>query len=110
MGQEADDKYEFRCESFTIESVILVGDGEYAFQAKRGGLFPRIVTGKIRFSLAKSGLFGTIEDFRMDEQGQTLKGIMNRYVLPKSAESKAMLQKYDEVFFGGNFVALDFDK
>lgn len=111
LGQEADDKYEFRHESFTIVSVIPTGEREYAFQAiNHGGPFARTVTGKVRFSLQLGWIgccAGIIEEFLMDEHGQTLKGVMNRYRLPRSTASKAMLKKYDEVFFGGNYVALE---
>jgi len=46
----------------------------------------------------------------MDEQGQMLKGEMNKYTLPKSAASKAKLKKYNAVCFGGNCVMFDFEK
>jgi hypothetical protein len=46
----------------------------------------------------------------MDEHGQMLKGSMNKYTVPKSAVSKAMLKKYNAVCFGGNYVAFDFEK
>ena len=38
------------------------------------------------------------------------KGSMNKYTVPKSAVSKAMLKKYSNVCFGGNYVAFDFEK
>jgi hypothetical protein len=46
----------------------------------------------------------------MDEHGQMLKGEMNKYTLPKSAVSKALLKKYSNVCFGGNYVAFEFEK
>ena len=110
MGQEPDDKYELRFESFAITSIIPINEFEFTFYATQNGPFHRTVTGKIRFSISKSGLYGSIKDFEMDEHGQYLKGVMNRYHLPKSEASRAMFKKYEEIFFGGNFVALDFIK
>jgi hypothetical protein len=111
LGQEIDDKYEFRFESFTIESVIPTGAGEYAFQAINNGRFARKITGKIRLVPPQGlGVSTRVEEFLMEEHGQAIEGVMNRYVLPRSVASKAMLKKYDEVFFGGNFVALDIQR
>ena len=105
LGQEPDDKYEFRHESFTIGSVIPIAEREYAFQAVSDGPFARTVTGKIRFSVERR-----VEEFQMDEHGQMLKGVMNRYVLARSAAARAMLKKYDDVFFGGNYVAVEVEQ
>jgi hypothetical protein len=108
IGQEADDKYELKFESFVITAMSQLSKFEYAFQAKNSGPFSRTATGKIRFSVAKSGLAGQIEDFQMEEHGQTLRGVMNRYCLPKSEIAKSMFKKYDDIFFGGSYVALEF--
>lgn len=108
LGQEPNDKYELKFESFTIVEMISIGKFEYAFFATNNGPFNRTVTGKIRFSIAKSGLFGIIEDFQMNEHGQTIKGVMNKYYLPKSEPAKAMLSKYEDIFFGGYYVVLEF--
>ena len=109
IGQKPDDKYEFKSESFAITAMIPIDKLEYFFEATNTGPFARIVTGTIRFSLSKSGLSGHLEDFQMAEHGQTLRGVMNRYYLPKSEFAKTMLKKYDDVFFGGNYVALEFE-
>ncbi|MDZ4183824.1 MAG: hypothetical protein U1D97_02455 [Desulfuromonadales bacterium] len=110
MGQEADDKYELKFESFVITSMSTIGKFEYAFQARNAGPFSRMATGKIRFSVAKSGLVGQIEDFQMEEHGQTTQGVMNTYYLPRSEIAKAMFKKHDDIFFGGSYVALEFAK
>lgn len=110
IGQESDDKYELKYESFTITAMIPTGDTEYAFQATSTGAFPRTIRGRIRFSLAKSGLVGHVEDFQMEELGKTLEGVMNRYSLPKSEDAKAMFKKHEDIFFGGNYLALEFEK
>ena len=108
LGQEPDDKYEFRHESFTIGSLIAVGGGEYAFQATNDGPLDRTVTGKIRIAVGSSRINGTVQEFQMEEHGQVLKGVMNRYVLPRTPAGLTMLKKYDEIFFGGNFAAMEF--
>jgi hypothetical protein len=110
MGQEADDKYELKSESFVITAMSQISKFEYAFQARNAGPFSRMATGKIRFSVAKSGLVGQIEDFQMEEHGQTIRGVMNRYYLPRSEIAKAMFTKHDDIFFGGGYVALEFAK
>lgn len=55
-------------------------------------------------------MFRAIQYYRMDEHGQMLEGEMNMNTLPKPAVSKAMLEKYNAVCFGGNYVAFDFEK
>ncbi len=109
QGQEADDKYEIHFETFVIESLIPVGDLEYAFQA-RSNKSLRTVSGKIKVSLRQSKLNGKLDGFHMEEHGERLRGVMNRYSLPKSEASKIMFGKYNEVFWGNNYVALDFLK
>jgi hypothetical protein len=108
MGQEPDDKYELRFESFAITSIIPINEFEFTFYATKNSPFHRTLTGKIIFSISKSGLYGSIKDFEMDEHGGKLQGVMNRYYLPKSESCKSMFKKYEEVFFGGNYLALDF--
>jgi hypothetical protein len=110
MGQEPDDKYELKFESFVITGMAPITTFEYAFQARNAGPFSRTVTGKIRFSVAKSGLVGQIENFQMEEHGQTISGVMNRYYLPRSEIARVMFNKHDDIFFGGNHVALEFAK
>jgi hypothetical protein len=106
LGQERNDKYELRAESFTATSVISVGDGEFAFEGHVDGPYERVVTGRLRIKIAAGGLTSRVVDFRMDEHGEAYSSVMTRYALAESAESKVMLKRFDEVFFGGNFVAL----
>ena len=105
LRQQADDKYEFRFEQFTLESIIRIGPREYAFQGVNQGPFDRTVTGRVRFSDERLG--ATVQEFTMEEHGQELSGVMTRYTLPKSKKATAMLKRYDEVFFGGNWVAVE---
>ena len=46
----------------------------------------------------------------MEEHGHTVRGVINRYYLPKSELAKAIFKKHEDVFFGGNYVALEFAK
>jgi len=110
LAQEPDDEYEFYQESFSLRSIIRTADGEYALEATSENAFGRTVTGKIRYSIVGSGLgrSGAVTEFRLDEHGQVMKGVMNRYALARSPEALAMLKKYDAIFFGGNYVALGF--
>jgi hypothetical protein len=106
LGQEANDKFEFRAESFATTSVINLGDGEFAFEAIVQGPVPREVTGRLRIKITPSAVAATVVEFRMDEHSEVFDGVMTRYTLPASSASREMLKKYDEIFFGGNFVAL----
>jgi hypothetical protein len=106
LGQDRNDKFELRAESFATTSVISLGSGEFAFEATVEGPFPRTVTGRIRIKVAPSAVAATVVDFEMSEHGDVYEGIMTRYTLPTTTAGRAMLQKFDEVFFGGNFVAL----
>jgi hypothetical protein len=106
LGQEEDDKFELRAESFKTTSVVSVGDGEFIFEALVDGPFEHRVTGRLQVKIAPNGVTGRVVSFRMDEHGDAYAGIMTRYSLPRSAAAKAMLKRYDEVFFGGNMVAL----
>jgi hypothetical protein len=107
LGQQQGQNFEICIESFTIQSLIRSGNTEYAFEAVSDGPFGRSVTGKLTFAIAKSGLVGTVSDFRLEEHGQIIKGIMNRYSIAKSRPAQDMLRKYSEIFLGGNYVALD---
>jgi hypothetical protein len=110
IGQQPNQVYEVYHETFTIESVIPVSDGEYAFQGVNDGPFNRTITGKVKYSVARSGLAASVDDLQLAEYGQTIKGVMNRYTLASSTQAVALLKKHDDVFFGGNFVALDFTR
>ena len=74
LGQEPDDKYEFHHETFTLTSVIRIGDGEYAFQGTNDGPFSRMVTDRIRVTVSPSGVSGRVDEFLMEEHGQSIKG------------------------------------
>lgn len=106
LGQQRDDKFELRAESFATTSIISLGNGEFAFEAVVQGPFTRTVTGRMRIKIAPSTIAATVVEFRMDEHGDVYEGVMTRYTLPASAAARAMLKKYDEIFLGGNFVAL----
>jgi hypothetical protein len=110
LGQQPNQSYEIYHETFTIESLIRVDAGEYAFQGVNNGPFNRAVTGKVRYSVAASGLVGSVDELQLAEHGQVFKGVMNRYVIARSVEAIALLKKHDDVFFGGNYVALDFGR
>jgi hypothetical protein len=107
LGQEPDDMYEFHHETFTLASMVRTGDGEYAFQATNNGAFDRVATGRLRVTLLPIRVAAKVEEFLMEEHGQAINSVMNRYVLPRSTAAKAMLKTYGEVFFGGNWVAID---
>jgi hypothetical protein len=110
LGQQPNQLYEIYHETFKIESLILIGDGEYAFQGVNNGPFDRTITGKVRYSVAASGLVGSVDEFQLAEQGQVIKGVMNRYAMARSTQATTMLKKHDDVFFGGNYVVLDFGR
>lgn len=106
LGQDSNDKFEIRAESFATTSVISVGDGAFAFEGVVDGPFERVVTGVLKIAIGDLGVAGTAIEFRMDEHGEIFEGVMTRYMLPSSPTAKAMLKRYDDVFWGGNFVAL----
>ncbi len=108
LGQRSGNVYEIYNEAFTIQSLIRVADTDYAFEGVSNGPFGRSVTGKLRYSITKSGLVGVVEDFQLQEHGQLIKGVMNRYSVAKSVSALDMLKKYADVFLGGNYMALDF--
>jgi hypothetical protein len=108
LGQEANDKYEFASESFTIWSIKPTRQGEYVFEAVRDGAFARTANGTIRFAIPRSGVSGSIEYFHLEEHGQQIQGAMNQYTLPTLPIARDLLKKFDEIFFGG-YVALEFD-
>jgi hypothetical protein len=106
VGQQKDDEFEFHQESFTLQSGSITTAGEYTFTGVNDGPSGRTVSGTLRFSVAGNATAGTATEFRLDEQGQTIKGVLNRYTLAKSPPASSMLRKFDSVFFGGNVVAL----
>ena len=66
-----------------------------------------MVTGRIRVTVSPSGVSGRVDEFLMEEHGQSIKGVMNRYRLAQSPAAQAMRKTYNEVFLGGNVVALE---
>jgi hypothetical protein len=108
LGQGPTTKYEFWFETFAIESIIPLAAEEYAFEAVREGPFPRRLTGKVRISVPTPGLpVGKVEDFVAQEHGTAIQGVMNRFSLVSTPAAKALLKKYDDVFFGGHYAALE---
>ena len=81
LGQRPENNYELHHETFQVRSMIRVADGRYAFEAISDGPFGRTVTGKIRYGYAESRRNLVIAEFQMDEHGQTIEGVMNRYSL-----------------------------
>lgn len=106
LGQAPGHRYEFRFETFRIQSFFSTGPGEFTFEAVREGTFPRRLTGKLRLSASGALPAADIDAFVADEHGEAIRGVMNRFSLASSPPAEAMLEKYDEVFFGG-YVALE---
>ena len=109
IGQKPDDKFELFRESFIIEKLIRVTEGEYAFEAVNEGTYPRRATGTLKFKLGPSGVNGTVEGFTLEERGLTIEGVMNRYSLPTSKAATDLLAKHAAIFWGGGIVTLDLE-
>lgn len=105
LGQPRGAEYEFHQEAFTLKSIVADGSG-WTFEAVNDGPSARRVTGVLRYSASKTAGVGTVSEFKLEEHGQTIKGVLNRYVLAKSSSATSLLRKFDNVFFGGNVVAL----
>jgi hypothetical protein len=105
-GQQKNDEFEFSQDSFTIQSGSISAPGEYTFTAVNDGPSHRSVTGTLKFTATGNGTVGSATEFRLEEQGQTIKGVMTRYTLAKSTAAASMMRKLDNVFFGGNVVVL----
>lgn len=98
-------KYEFFIEEFKVTKVIKVDESNYAFEGRRVGIFERQCSGSLRIRKTSPQL-AEIVSFDMTEKGQTYKGVMNRYTLPKSKTAKAMLEEFDTIYFGNNYAAM----
>jgi hypothetical protein len=105
LGQSRSAEFEFHQESFTLKSIVADGQG-WTFEGVNDGPSARRVTGVLRFTPSKTAGIGTVVECTLDEHGQTIKGVLNRYGLAKSAAAASLLRKFDSVFFGGNVVAL----
>ena len=104
VGQSRDAQYEFHQESFKITTVQPDGQG-WSFEGANDGPSGRKMTGVLRYSPTKTAGIGTITEFRLEEHGQQIKGVLNRYSLAKSSAATSLLRRFDVVFFGGNVVS-----
>jgi hypothetical protein len=110
IGQQRNQLYEIYHETFTSQVSHPCQRRRVCFQGVNDGPYNRAITGKVRYSIAPSGFGDRSTSCSFLKHGQTIKGIMNRYSIARSNQAVAIAQKHDDVFFGGNFVALDFDK
>ena len=90
-----------------MNTTIRTGDGEYAFQGTNNNWYGRTITGKIRIARRPGAPTGTVVEFLLEEHGQTLPGVMNRYALTHSPTAKALLQKYSEIVLDRNWAEFD---
>jgi hypothetical protein len=109
LGQPRSAEYELHQESFTLQSIVAEGQG-WTFEAVNDGPSARRVTGVLRYTPSKAAGVGTVVECKLDEHGQTIKGVLNRYVLAKSSAATSLLRRFDVVFFGGNVVTFDSGK
>ena len=86
-----------------MRSATPGADG-WTFEAVNDGPSGRRATGTLRFIPTKTAGVGSVIEFRLDEHGQTIKGVLNRYSLAKSKPAISLLRQFDHVFFGGNVV------
>jgi len=103
-GQSGRAEYELHQETFTLKSLTPATRG-WTFEAVNDGPSARAVTGSLTYSPTRTAGVGTVTEFRLDEHGQTLKGVLNRSTLAKSSAAMSLLRRFDVVFFGGNTVA-----
>ena len=103
-GQSRDAQFELHQETFTIKSITADGQG-WTFEGVNDGPSARRITGALRFSPAKTDGTGAVTEFKLEEHGATIKGVLNRISLAKSSAATSMLKKFDVVFFGGNVVS-----
>src|SRR5262245_61810466 len=103
LGQPRNAEFEFHQESFTLKSFVAEADG-WTFEAVNDGPSARRVTGVLRYTPSKTAGVGTVIECKLEEHGQTIKGVLNRYVIAKSSAATSLLRKLDNVFFGGNVV------
>lgn len=103
-GQARSAQYELHQETFTLKTLTPAARG-WTFEAVNDGPSARAVSGVLGYSPTATSGVGTVTEFRLDEQGQTIKGVMNRMTLAKSSAATSLLRRFDVVFFGGNVVA-----
>lgn len=108
-GQARSAEYEFHQETFTLKSITPDGTG-WTFEGVNDGPSARSVTGLLRYTPSKTDGVGAVAEFKLDELGQTIKGVLNRYVMAKSPAATSLLRKFDNVFFGGNVVSFTTNK
>jgi hypothetical protein len=108
LGQDKTDQYELFRETFTLRSAIRSANDEYAFEAV-SDLTGRTLTGRLRY--ARSTIFfpqAVVVDCQFEEHGRQVKGVMNRYVLPRSPAALQMLKEFEKVHLGGNAVLFEY--
>jgi hypothetical protein len=103
LGQPRSAQFEFHQESFTIHSLAPDGSG-WTFEGVNDGPSGRRVTGQLRYTPSKTAGVGTVAAFRLEEHGQTIRGVLNRTSLAASSTATSMLRRFEAVFFGGNVV------
>ena len=103
LGQSRNAEFEFHLESFTL-GTLTAAEGGWTFSAVNDGPSKRTAEGTLRFTPSKTAGVGTVAEFTLDEHGQTIKGVLNRYRLAKSSAATSLIRKFDVVFFGGNVV------
>lgn len=109
LGQPRGAEYEFHQESFTVKSIVAEADG-WTLEGVNDGLSARRMTATLRYAPSKTAGVGTVVECKLEEHGQTIKGVLNRYVVAKSSAATSLLRKLDNVFFGGNVVSYDTGK
>jgi len=103
-GQSRDAQFELHQETFTIKSIVSDGQG-WTFEGVNDGPSGRRVSGSLRFAPTKTAGSGSVTEFKLEEHGQTIKGVLNRISLAKSSAATSMLKRFDVIFFGGNLVS-----
>jgi hypothetical protein len=106
-AEEANARFHVYRDAYTIRSAIRSGPTEYAFEAINENLFGRTLTGKLQYAVAESGLVAGIVDCQFDEYGHTIRGVMNRYSPARSNLARALLERFDRIDFGQDYVGLD---
>jgi hypothetical protein len=103
-GQARSAQYELHQETFTLKSMTPIDLG-WTFEAVNDGPSGRKITGGLRYAATATDGVGTITEFRLDEHGQQIAGVLNRMSLAKSSAATSLLRRFDVVFFGANLVA-----
>lgn len=103
-GQSRDAEFELHQETFTIKTITSDGQG-WTFDGVNDGPSARRIAGSLRYSPTKTAGSGAVTEFKLEEHGQTIKGVLNRLSLAKSSAATSMIRKFDVIFFGGNLVS-----